>query len=190
MGIRRVLKPGGKLFSSNTSSPLNLPFSGGKGGPSPFFDGPLKAVTAHATFLFLIGQGGFGIEKMDSGYVAPFPKSGSYCWSGVAVPALRPKNETASPVPSLRLDGNTCPVRRNERIKSSNSGSGQKFQRRAIAAVALVSFAARSLMTARLHANSNITMNIYTQQQEAAQSRVVEMILPEQSQPAASAGVA
>jgi len=45
-------------------------------------------------------------------------------------------------------------------------------------------------MTARLHANSNITMNIYTQQQEAAQSRVVEMILPEQSQPAASAGVA
>lgn len=44
------------------------------------------------------------------------------------------------------------------------------------------------------HANSNITMNIYTHavssKKRRAQSKVVEMILPEQSQPAASAGVA
>jgi len=44
------------------------------------------------------------------------------------------------------------------------------------------------------HANSNITMNIYTHavssKKRRAQSRVVEMILPEQTQAAASAGVA
>ena len=44
------------------------------------------------------------------------------------------------------------------------------------------------------HANSNITMNIYTHavssKKRRAQSKVVEMILPELSQPAASAGIA
>ncbi|MGH9529426.1 MAG: tyrosine-type recombinase/integrase [Terriglobales bacterium] len=51
--------------------------------------------------------------------------------------------------------------------------------------------AVQSLMR---HANSNITMNIYTHavshKKRRAQSKVVEMILPEQTQPAASAGVA
>jgi integrase len=44
------------------------------------------------------------------------------------------------------------------------------------------------------HANSNITMNNYTHavssKKRRAQSKVAEMILPEQSQPAASAGIA
>jgi hypothetical protein len=44
------------------------------------------------------------------------------------------------------------------------------------------------------HANSNITMNIHTHavssKKRRAQSKVVEMTLPEQSQPAASAGIA
>ena len=44
------------------------------------------------------------------------------------------------------------------------------------------------------HANSNITMNINTHavssKKRRAQSKVVEMILPEQSQPVASAGIA
>jgi hypothetical protein len=34
----------------------------------------------------LIGKGGCSVEQMDAGYLAPFPKSGSYCWWGVAVP--------------------------------------------------------------------------------------------------------
>ena len=37
----------------------------------------------------LIGKGGFNIEQMDAGYLAPFPKSGPYCWWGVAQPDLR-----------------------------------------------------------------------------------------------------
>jgi hypothetical protein len=32
----------------------------------------------------LIEQGGFKIEQIDVGYVAPFPKCGSYCFWGVA----------------------------------------------------------------------------------------------------------
>jgi len=32
----------------------------------------------------LIRQGGFQIEQMDSGYLAQFPKSSSYCWWGTA----------------------------------------------------------------------------------------------------------
>jgi hypothetical protein len=34
----------------------------------------------------LIGKGAFNIERMDAGYLAPFPKSGSYCWWSVALP--------------------------------------------------------------------------------------------------------
>ena len=34
----------------------------------------------------VIQQGGFKIEQMDTGYLAPFSKSGSYCSWGVAVP--------------------------------------------------------------------------------------------------------
>jgi len=37
----------------------------------------------------LIRQGGFKIEQMDTAYLAPFPKSGSYCWWGVASPEVR-----------------------------------------------------------------------------------------------------
>ncbi len=37
----------------------------------------------------LLQQGGFGIEHMESGYVAEFPKSSSYCWWGTAIPQSR-----------------------------------------------------------------------------------------------------
>jgi hypothetical protein len=32
----------------------------------------------------ILVQGGFQIEQMESGYLAPFPKSLSYCWWGTA----------------------------------------------------------------------------------------------------------
>jgi hypothetical protein len=41
-------------------------------------------VTRHIPTL--IDQGGFTIAKMDAGYLAPFPKSATYCWWGVALP--------------------------------------------------------------------------------------------------------
>jgi hypothetical protein len=33
------------------------------------------------------------IERINEGYVSPFPKSGSYCWWGVASPS--PNTETS-----------------------------------------------------------------------------------------------
>jgi hypothetical protein len=32
----------------------------------------------------LISKSGFKLEQIEAGYVSPFPKSGSYCWWGVA----------------------------------------------------------------------------------------------------------
>jgi hypothetical protein len=37
----------------------------------------------------LLGKGGFRIEQVEAGYLSPFPKSGSYCWWGVAIPEQR-----------------------------------------------------------------------------------------------------
>jgi ubiquinone/menaquinone biosynthesis C-methylase UbiE len=37
----------------------------------------------------LLVQGGFQIEQMESGYLAQFPKSLSYCWWGTAIPQSR-----------------------------------------------------------------------------------------------------
>jgi len=34
----------------------------------------------------LITQSGFKIDQMETGYLAPFPKSWSYCWWGTAIP--------------------------------------------------------------------------------------------------------
>jgi len=86
-GIRRVLRPGGKfIFFEHGLSPdprvrrwqewslFHLAFEG-----------------CHVTrdIPSLIREGGFKIEQMDAAYLAPFPKSGSHCWWGTAIPELR-----------------------------------------------------------------------------------------------------
>jgi hypothetical protein len=40
----------------------------------------------------LLIEGGFQIEKMETGYLAQFPKSSSYCWWGTAVPQAEKNN--------------------------------------------------------------------------------------------------
>jgi SAM-dependent methyltransferase len=83
-GIARVLKLGGKLIFFEL-------------GLSPDLGGATLAAANRTAFPLgirrpprdipsLIGQGGFKIEQMEAAYLAPFPKSGSYCWWGVAVP--------------------------------------------------------------------------------------------------------
>ena len=37
----------------------------------------------------LITEGGFQIERMETGYLSRFPKSWAYCWWGIAVPKPR-----------------------------------------------------------------------------------------------------
>jgi len=85
-GIGRVLKPNGKfIFFEHGRAPdprmqrwqrLSEPI------PHWLFEG------CHVTrnIPALITQGGFKIEQLDTKYLAPFPKSGSYCFWGVARP--------------------------------------------------------------------------------------------------------
>jgi SAM-dependent methyltransferase len=88
-GIARVLKPTGKLIFFE----LGL-------SPDPEVQRWQKRLEPLSHWLFqglyltrdipaLIVQGGFQIEQMESGYVAQFPKSLSYCWWGTAAPQLR-----------------------------------------------------------------------------------------------------
>jgi len=88
-GVARVLKPTGKLIF------FELGFS-----PDPEVQRWQKRLEPLHRWLFqglyltrdipaLLVQGGFLIEQMESGYVAQFPKSLSYCWWGTAIPQSR-----------------------------------------------------------------------------------------------------
>jgi hypothetical protein len=50
----------------------------------PFFRWAFDGCHVTRNIPSLIKQGGFQIEKLDTGYLAPFPKCGSYCFWGVA----------------------------------------------------------------------------------------------------------
>ncbi|SRR6266498_3923190 len=84
-GIVRVLKPDGKLIFFE----LGL-------SPDPEVQGWQKRLEPLQHWLFqglyltrdipvLLVEGGFEIGKMESGYLAQFPKSLSYCWWGTAI---------------------------------------------------------------------------------------------------------
>jgi SAM-dependent methyltransferase len=90
-GIARVLKPTGKLIFFE----LGL-------SPDPEVERWQKRLESLHHWLFqglyltrdipaLLLQGGFQIEQMQSGYLAQFPKSSSYCWWGTAIPQSRPE---------------------------------------------------------------------------------------------------
>ena len=85
-GLARVLKPQGKLIFFE----LGL-------SPDPAVQRWQKRLEPLQHWLFqglyltrdipsLIVQGGFQIEQMESGYLAQFPKSLTYCWWGTAIP--------------------------------------------------------------------------------------------------------
>ncbi len=85
-GVRRVLKPTGKLiFLEHGLSPDHSVQRWQKRS-EPFFRWAFEGCHVTRDVPSLIASGGFKIEQMDSGYISPFPKSGSYCWWGSAVP--------------------------------------------------------------------------------------------------------
>jgi len=88
-GVRRVLKPGGKLiFFEHGLSPDSAVQRWQKRS-EPLFRWAFEGCHVTRDIPALIGKGGFDIEQIDAGYLSPFPKSGSYCWWGVAQPGLR-----------------------------------------------------------------------------------------------------
>jgi ubiquinone/menaquinone biosynthesis C-methylase UbiE len=88
-GIARVLKPEGKfIFFEHGLSP-DSSVRRWQERTEPFFHWAFEGCHVTRDIPSLIKEGGFQIQEMDVAYLAPFPKSGSYCWWGIATPELR-----------------------------------------------------------------------------------------------------
>jgi len=87
-GIARVLKPSGKFIFFEHGLAPDPPVRRWQERTDPLFQWAFEGCHVTRDIPSLIGQGGFKIEQMDTAYLAPFPKSGSYCFWGVALPKL------------------------------------------------------------------------------------------------------
>jgi ubiquinone/menaquinone biosynthesis C-methylase UbiE len=88
-GIRRVLRPGGKfIFFEHGLSP-DPRVRRWQEWSEPLFHLAFEGCHVTRDIPSLIRESGFKIEQMDTAYLAPFPKSGSHCWWGAAIPELR-----------------------------------------------------------------------------------------------------
>ncbi len=88
-GVRRVLKPSGKLIFFEHGLSPDPPVQRWQKRSIPLFRWAFESCHVTRDIPSLIGKGGFSIEQMDSGYLSPFPKSGSYCWWGTTIPELQ-----------------------------------------------------------------------------------------------------
>jgi SAM-dependent methyltransferase len=88
-GVRRVLKPGGKLIFFEHGLSPDPAVQRWQNRSEPLFRWAFEGCHVTRDIPALIGKGGFDIDQIDAGYISPFPKSGSYCWWGVAQPGLR-----------------------------------------------------------------------------------------------------
>ncbi len=87
-GIGRVLKPCGQfIFFEHGLSP-DPSVRRWQERTEPFFLLAFEGCHVTRDIPSLIRQGGFKIEQLDTAYLAPFPKSGSYCFWGVARPGV------------------------------------------------------------------------------------------------------
>jgi ubiquinone/menaquinone biosynthesis C-methylase UbiE len=85
-GIGRVLKPGGQfIFFEHGLSP-DPRVRRWQQRTDPLFQWAFEGCHVTRDIPSLIRQGGFKIEQIDTAYLAPFPKSGSYFFWGVAHP--------------------------------------------------------------------------------------------------------
>jgi ubiquinone/menaquinone biosynthesis C-methylase UbiE len=83
-GIGRVLKPGGRLiFFEHGLSPDPL-VRRWQERVEPFFKWAFEGCHVSQDIPPVIGNGGFKVEQIATGYLSPFPKSGSYALWGVA----------------------------------------------------------------------------------------------------------
>ena len=83
-GVGRVLRPDGKfIFFEHGLSPDSA-VRRWQERTEPFFQWAFEGCHVTRDIPGLIQEGGFKIGQMDTGYLAPFPKCGSYCFWGVA----------------------------------------------------------------------------------------------------------
>jgi ubiquinone/menaquinone biosynthesis C-methylase UbiE len=88
-GIRRVLRPGGKFIFFEHGLLPDPRVRRWQEWSEPLFQLAFEGCHVTRDIPSLIREGGFKIEQLDTAYLAPFPKSGSYCWWGTAIPELR-----------------------------------------------------------------------------------------------------
>jgi SAM-dependent methyltransferase len=88
-GIARVLKPAGKLLFFEIGLSPDPEVQRWQKRLEPLSHRLFQGLYLTRDIPALIVQGGFQIERMESGYLAPFPKSLSYCWWGTAIPQSR-----------------------------------------------------------------------------------------------------
>jgi len=84
-GLKRVLKPDGKFIFFEHGLAPDAPVRVWQRRMEPLFRCAFEGCHLTRDIPSLICQGGFNIEQMQSGYLAPFPKSTSFCWWGTAV---------------------------------------------------------------------------------------------------------
>jgi ubiquinone/menaquinone biosynthesis C-methylase UbiE len=85
-GIARVLRPGGQfLFFEHGLSP-DIRVQRWQRRTEPLFQWAFEGCHVTRDIPAIIQEGGFQVERMKTGYLARFPKSGSYYFWGVARP--------------------------------------------------------------------------------------------------------
>jgi ubiquinone/menaquinone biosynthesis C-methylase UbiE len=85
-GLRRVLKPNGRfIFFEHGLSP-DTAVQRWQKRTEPLFQWAFEGCHVTRNIPSLITQAGFKVEHMDTGYLAPFPKCGTYCFWGLAIP--------------------------------------------------------------------------------------------------------
>ena len=88
-GIARVLKPTGKLIFFELGLSPDPEVRRWQKRLEPIHHWLFQGLYLTRDIPALIVQGGFQIEQMETGYLAQFPKSSSYCWWGTAIPQSR-----------------------------------------------------------------------------------------------------
>lgn len=84
-GIRRVLKPDGKLIFFELGLSPDPAIRRWQERLEPVHHWLFQGLYLTRDIPSLIRQGGFQIEQMERGYLAQFPKSFSHCWWGTAI---------------------------------------------------------------------------------------------------------
>ena len=83
-GLKRVLKPDGQFIFFEHGLAPDPPVRRWQRRMEPFFKLAFEGCHVTRHIPTLLEDGGFRIEQFQEAYLAPFPKSGSYCSWGVA----------------------------------------------------------------------------------------------------------
>jgi ubiquinone/menaquinone biosynthesis C-methylase UbiE len=85
-GLNRVLKPDGQFIFFEHGLAPDASVQKWQKRTEPLFKFAFEGCHVTRNIPELITQGGFRIQQKEEAYLAPFPKSGSYCFWGVAKP--------------------------------------------------------------------------------------------------------